>query len=60
MGFSFRQKVVDISGAEAIIVDETPDKKGKVAIRITKDSPTGSAMTEGNRYMVPENQLRKK
>jgi preprotein translocase subunit YajC len=58
MGFNRGDKVIDVSGAIGKVIFVDPDRK-KVAIVITEESETMSAMREGREYSVPERQLQK-
>ncbi|QNN99228.1 hypothetical protein SEA_FAUST_147 [Streptomyces phage Faust] len=56
--FNYNDKVVDVSGAEGLVVDETIGG-GKVTVRITKAGPN-SFYRAGQRVNILEKQLRKK
>jgi hypothetical protein len=56
--FGYNDKVVDISGAEGVVVDETRGG-GKVTVRITKEG-VNSHFRKGQRVDIFESQLRKK
>ncbi|AXG66235.1 hypothetical protein SEA_ANNADREAMY_141 [Streptomyces phage Annadreamy] len=56
--FNYGDDVVDVSGAEGRVVDETVGG-GKVTVRITKEGPN-SSFRKGQRVNILERQLRKK
>ncbi|WMI33531.1 hypothetical protein SEA_KENREY_160 [Streptomyces phage Kenrey] len=58
MSFNYKDKVVDVSGAEGEVVDETRGG-GKVTVRITKEGPN-SHFRKGQRVDILEKQLRKR
>lgn len=56
--FNYGDNVVDISGSEGRVVDETIGG-GKVTVRITKEG-VNSIHRKGQRVNILESQLRKK
>ena len=56
--FNYKDKVIDVSGAEGVVVDETRGG-GKVTVRITKQG-VNSFYKAGQVTDILESQLKKK